>query len=345
MRITTIILLFQLFVIGAHAQFQKTPLFHDSDVITLQFIPNDGYFYNHKIEKGNTIYSLSRTFNVTVASILTLNNLDMDVPVEVGQNVKIPVNPIIIYQGNDITSLPGKYIPVHYTVKPKETLFRIAKMYFNQSVEDLRKKNNLSSNNLEIGQQLLVGWIPVDGTTLPSSVVKTIIDEQEHEKVVTSTDTPLTSTTEQHATLEKVITHNQNFPVVESEIETEEIATQVVAAPDSSVVQKMPDDGRKLLMGTKDGSKMTMTSRNMVAHWDKNIPDNGVAYALHNEAVPNTYIELYNPNLKRSIRAKVIGKIPFGSYTSDVQLVISPRAARLLGGLDQRFRVEAKYLK
>lgn len=338
MRITTLILVLQFLVIGAYAQFQKTPLFHDNDVITLEFIPNDGYFYNHKIEKGNTLYSLSRTFNVTVVSILTLNNLDENIPVEIGQNVKIPVNPIIIYQGDDIATLPGKYIPVHYSVKPKETLFRIAKMYFNQSVEALKSKNNLIDNNLEIGQKLLIGWIPVDGTTLPSSVVKEILDEQENEKVVVDPEVGITTTTEKHATLDKIITHNKPNEVKEpSMVET--------SIPDSIAVEKMPDDGRRLLSGSKHAAKMTMTKKNMVAHWDKTIPDNGVAYALHNEAAPNTYIELYNPNLKRSIRAKVIGKIPFGSYTSDVQLVISPRAARLLGGLDQRFRVEAKYLK
>ena len=49
-------------------------------------------------------------------------------------------------------------IPVVYTVRPKETVFRIARRYFDLRTEQLKEMNGLPSNELSIGQRLVVGW-------------------------------------------------------------------------------------------------------------------------------------------------------------------------------------------
>ena len=68
----------------------------------------------------------------------------------------------------------GQYIPVTYTVRPKETVFRIARRYFDIKADELRQLNKLESNDLSIGQRLLVGWYrppePVQPTLLPDSL-------------------------------------------------------------------------------------------------------------------------------------------------------------------------------
>ena len=74
------------------------------------------------------------------------------------------------------------------------------------------------------------------------------------------------------------------------------------------------------------------------------MPDNGTVYVLHKNAIIDSYVEMYNPNVNRSVRAKVIGRIPYGAYTNDVCLVLSPRTAVQLGALDNRFKVEIKAL-
>jgi LysM repeat protein len=70
---------------------------------------------------------------------------------------------------------------------------------------------------------------------------------------------------------------------------------------------------------------------NVIGIWDKNGSTSG------------NYIEAYNPMLKRNIKAKVIGRIPVGTYAPEVQLILNPSAARELGLLDVRFKAIVKY--
>ena len=89
---------------------------------------------------------------------------------------------------------------------------------------------------------------------------------------------------------------------------------------------------------------MQIIKKTDVAFWDKTIPDNGAVFGLHGTAMLDSYISVFNPNSRRSVRVKVIGRIPYGTYTNDIKLVISPRAAKQLGGLDRRFKVEIDFL-
>ena len=54
-------------------------------------------------------------------------------------------------------------------------------------------------------------------------------------------------------------------------------------------------------------------------------------------------MDVYNPMLKRHVRAKVLGKIPQSTYAEEVQIIINSSVARELGILDQRFKVNIKY--
>jgi membrane-bound lytic murein transglycosylase D len=44
---------------------------------------------------------------------------------------------------------------ITYTVQPKESLYGISKKY-GVTVDDIKKWNNLTSDNLQIGQQLII---------------------------------------------------------------------------------------------------------------------------------------------------------------------------------------------
>ena len=55
--------------------------------------------------------------------------------------------------------------PVKYVVRPKETAFRIARRFFNMPIEALMMINGLSSTDLQIGQELHVGWYAPNNKT------------------------------------------------------------------------------------------------------------------------------------------------------------------------------------
>lgn len=69
------------------------------------------------------------------------------------------------------------------------------------------------------------------------------------------------------------------------------------------------------------------------------------AFVLSNKIPEHTVIEIMNPMTKKTIRAKVIGKIPPGKYPLDILLLLSKNEARDLGFIDAKFFISAKYYK
>lgn len=98
---------------------------------------------NYTVTRGDTLYGISKQFDVPVETIKRVNNLTSNT-ITVGQVLSIPTNTTT----------------ATYTVKAGDTLYKIANQY-NTTVQELIELNNLSSNILNIGQQLKV---PVEGT-------------------------------------------------------------------------------------------------------------------------------------------------------------------------------------
>ena len=94
------------------------------------------------VKKGDTLYSIAREFNTTVAELVELNNLSSNTLI-IGSTLRVPKNN---------TSTPGSK---YYTVKKGDTLYSISRIY-NVSVDELKRINNLTSNTLTVGQQLII---------------------------------------------------------------------------------------------------------------------------------------------------------------------------------------------
>jgi len=93
------------------------------------------------IKSGDSLYSIAKKFNTTVNELKRINNLSSNL-LSIGQKLIIPNNTI---QDNRET----------YTVKSGDSLYSIAKKY-NTTVNELKRINNLSSNLLSIGQNLII---------------------------------------------------------------------------------------------------------------------------------------------------------------------------------------------
>ncbi len=82
-----------------------------------------------------------------------------------------------------------------------------------------------------------------------------------------------------------------------------------------------------------------------IGHWQKKSNQQGEFLALHRKAPINSIIAINNPMNNRTLYAKVIGRIPDAVYANNVVIVISPKAAMLLGARDANFFVKMRYLK
>lgn len=86
------------------------------------------------------------------------------------------------------------------------------------------------------------------------------------------------------------------------------------------------------------------TTAQGVCFWPKDSKEKGALYALHRQASIGTIIQVNNPMNDRIVYAKVIGRIP-EAYERNIEVVLSPEAARKLGARDPRFFVKTIYLK
>ena len=100
----------------------------------------------YKVQKGDSLYSISKKYNTTVNEIIELNNLKNN-NLSIGQTLVIPEK----YSNNDMTLPSFK----NYIVKKGDNLYSIAKEN-NITIDIIIKDNSLNSDLLNIGQILKI---------------------------------------------------------------------------------------------------------------------------------------------------------------------------------------------
>ena len=113
-------------------------------------------YINYTVKKGDSLYSISRKYNIPVDVIIKDNNLNSNT-LSIGQNLKIRVDSSkqVIEECFGEEYIPPTTTQQTYTVKKGDSLYKIAQK-FNTSVDNIKRKNNLISNNLSIGQILKI---------------------------------------------------------------------------------------------------------------------------------------------------------------------------------------------
>ena len=108
---------------------------------------------SYVVKSGDTIYSIANLYGVNPSVIRELNDLSDDVVI-VGEQLLVPISSDVV--DTDVTSY------IDYRIVSGDTLYSIAKRY-GVSVDELKRLNNLSNNNLSIGQVIK---IPILNTTV-----------------------------------------------------------------------------------------------------------------------------------------------------------------------------------
>ena len=118
-------------VVRAVADYKGIPYTYKSDDV-------------YVVQKGDTLWGISKKFGISVNDLKELNNLSTNV-LKIGQTLKVKKEQLDDNEQSINT----------YTVQKGDSLYAIAKMY-DTSVEELKEINNLSTNVLQIGQVLKI---------------------------------------------------------------------------------------------------------------------------------------------------------------------------------------------
>ncbi len=106
---------------------------------------------SYTLRAGDTLSSVARAHNTSVASLLAANRLTDPNAVRVGQVLTIP-------GGKSAKGAPagrGKTRTVAYSVQPQDNLWKISRK-LKVSVDDLKSWNSLKSEQVHVGQTLVV---------------------------------------------------------------------------------------------------------------------------------------------------------------------------------------------
>jgi peptidoglycan endopeptidase LytF len=132
----------------------------------------------HKVDAKETYYAIGKRYNVNYKDVILFNE---NKALHVGIIVKVPTDrpfeavPI----GRNENASPSGYF--EYTIKAKDNLNMLAEKY-GTTINEIKRINNLSSINLQIGQVLKIpatGNTPQETAVIePPVVTKTVIDQK-----------------------------------------------------------------------------------------------------------------------------------------------------------------------
>lgn len=255
--------------------------------------------------------------------------------------------PLLNYRDSILLTVEGGKKFIHHPIKPKQTLFSISR-YYNIGLEELFEYNPNFRNdpNLRIGSRVKI--------PTPNKAIK----RYKSSSFVTSENTCIYYVVQQGDNLYQISKRYFEMPV-------DSIALR------NRLKNNAIQPGQRLLMGwmgiegfhadwrpvrpvTESGvlkasynegkKNKNEISAQGVCFWPKDSKEKGSLYALHRDARIGSVINVNNPMSNRTVYAKVIGRIPKG-YERNIEVVLSPEAARKLGARDPRFFVKTKYLK
>jgi len=143
-------------------------------ICTILFVASISLFADttYKVEKGDTLYSISRKYQITVAELRAANNLSENDVIKVGQKLKIPTadisNAAALATDNKATTsgsatLSSTKATKEYTVVKGDTMYSISKKN-GMTLAEFMALNGLDSNSvIKVGQKLKI-YVASSGT-------------------------------------------------------------------------------------------------------------------------------------------------------------------------------------
>ncbi|MGF1636462.1 MAG: LysM peptidoglycan-binding domain-containing protein [Cyclobacteriaceae bacterium] len=313
-----------------------------------------GSFIRHEVEIGQTLFAISRKYNVKVSEITDLNP-EAAKALRAGEVLLIPLKPAV----NQVVKTNGSGGIQYHTVQPSETLYSISRQY-NLSLNELRELNNLSGDALSPGDRLVVG----KKSTTSNEPIKQISDTPEFKsrEIVKKGQTHEVQASE---TL-YAISRMYNVPATDIQkwnglsgaqlsigqvIYVSEPAIMAISEKPTTTTPQRVEDTTLSVRAPKEPPTKKIEDVDV-----KRISENGMAeniggssdsrkyLALHRTAPVGTIIQVRNDTNDQSVFVRVIGRIPNTGDNAKVLIKLSNMAYERLGAVGDRFPVTISYI-
>lgn len=256
-------------------------------------------------------------------------------------------SPLLSSRDSILLTVEGGKKYIHHPIKPKQTLFSISR-YYNIGLEELFELNPAFRNDptLRVGAKVKI--------PIPNKAIK----RYKSSTFKASENTSIYYVVQQGDNLYQISKRYFEMPV-DSVAKRNRIKNNSIKPgqrlqmgwmgiegfhPDWRPARPVTESDVMKTQYTESKKGKKEISAQGVCFWPKDSKEKGSLYALHRDANIGSIISVNNPMGNRTVYAKVIGRIPEG-YERNIEIVLSPEAARKLGARDPRFFVKTKYLK
>ncbi|MEL6718641.1 MAG: LysM peptidoglycan-binding domain-containing protein, partial [Bacteroidota bacterium] len=134
-----------------------------SDTVFIQINPSGIKTYQHSFQVGQSLTGLMDFYDISEQELRFFNPTLKDTNIKENQKITVPIpnRAILRYKTSDYNI--RTHIPLYHVVSAGQTFYRLTKVYYQMSSEELMRRNNLTTQNLKIGQRLHIGWISMEG--------------------------------------------------------------------------------------------------------------------------------------------------------------------------------------
>lgn len=274
---------------------------------------NGKLFVIHQVDKKETLFSISRRYNVEVKSILE-SNPGADSGIDAGQLLKVPYTKANTQDGT------------YHVVEDKQTLFSIARQY-GVTVDELKSLNNLTSTDLKTGSKLLVKKSGASEAFPPktSGVVHVVAEKETLFSISKKYKISVDQIVRWNNLPNKEVKAGQKLVVGMPANDRVTLQSQKPKATEKTPELDLPKEDRDIKPAASDDR-----SESGYALPDESAQESRRYLAYHRTLPKGKVIRLRNRDNGKEVFVRIVGKLE--SEDSEVILTISKAAFDRIGG-------------
>ena len=295
-------------------------------------------FLVHKVQPKETWYSLGRLYNVSPKEIAPFNATDMNKGLAIGQAIKVPLVNANFSQDKN-KAADESLVPVFYTVKEGEWMFRVSTNHNKVAIEKLEAWNNINRNQVKAGLNLVVGYLKVKKELSALATANAADYAQAQQAPKATPKAPVPAPKEEVPITTPVSTEKQptNKPEPAPVFKKEELP----AADNRNMPVGVDFNGGYFKSYYQSAGRSATGAANIfrsTSGWK-----DGKYYALMDNVPVGTIVMVTNPATNKYVYAKVLGNLSDIKENAGLIIRISNAAAAELGSGEQRFNTQVKY--